>query len=382
MKRRILGLLTAALLAAACTFTTADVGPTATSLRTAHDGLAREFREIDTNAIPSVDEVSRECSGYTAPTEAEPSPPGNAQLDVFTLAFCQQWSGATSEQRTQMGREITLSGDLNAALSQLLAYVEALDLLVKSREQSDLQAQQLNARLEGLQGVATALGASTLVTEPVRRGFVAAATALNSYQLTRSALRASERAQHGLDLFALSVRNMLGECDVELGQRLEAIYHAEFASMPCDPALRSTFQEATEAISQRMQRGAVQRDDEAFRIYSVRNDSAMTELRRAYERRQHAGTDEARRQANADIDAALRDVGVMDRLRPRYEAVVAAEHAAQQWRQDRDKGRHDTAAAFVGAANQNKQLSDAIRRDRQLDLGPLGFLLRSLLGAV
>lgn len=367
------GILLASALAA-CTFTTADVGPTARSLRSAHDSLAGEFSALDAKLVPSVETVNATC----------PTPPG--EQTELVRQFCRDWSGLNAEQRARRARELALAPRINDTLAALLAYVEALDALVKSREQSEVQADLLEARINGLNSVSAALGGSaTLISSSAAGLFANAAAAFDEYNRTRAALRAAEQAQPGLDLLALGVREVFGECEVEVSEAMArrlARQHPAVSAAQCSDAARAYHERIVHAVVLRESTGAELQHEVAYTLYRSEAPDALARLRQAYDDRAEADANSPEyHAANRAVDIALRDLDALERVRPQYEAVIAAERTAEQWAQARTRGRRDTVRAFIQAADQNAALSEAIRRDRQLDLGPLGFIIRSLLGA-
>lgn len=353
-----------AIVLASCTFTTADVGPTATSLRSAHEALSNEVAGMDERSSPGDSTVELACR--TTPA------------DQLTAAFCVRWADLSQEQRDGLAKELSLRTNLNSALGNLAGYVDALDALVKSREQSEVQAAAIETRLKGLGSAATALAGTPALAPAIAAGFTQVATSLDNYRRTRAAARAAAQAQPALDLFAASVVVMLGECDVDLGKRLEQSTATYIAAHPCSAATRDDYDQAVAGIVGR--EAAAARSQEYFVFMALRN-RVWTDLRNAYEAREKAAGDTvARQRAQAQIDAALQDIATLERARPGYDAAVARQASVEQWGTARRRARHATAEAFVKAADENAALVEAIRRERQLDLGPIGFVLRSLIG--
>lgn len=381
-----------AVVLSACTFTTADVGPTATSLRAAHDGLASEFSALDARAAPSPDTIQRVCD--TRPVESTEGS-ADVQRAAFVTEFCARWSGLTPQEREERRAELGLRRELNQTLAALLAYIEALDALVKSREQSEVQADLLQARIEGLSTVVKALGGpASFISESAASVFASAADAFDSYNRTRAAYEAARQAQPGLDRLAAGVRALLGECDVALTQRMigrdpAAGRERVVGTLPesatrCSEAVGDMHEEMVSAVVEREQADAELQHEVGYTLYRVQAPGALGRLRDAYAARARAraqGHTEDEAAANRAIDIALRDLDALERARPAYEAVMLARRTAVEWGEARTRGRRATAEAFVQAAEQNAALVEAIRRERQLDLGPLGFVIRSLLGA-
>jgi hypothetical protein len=350
----------------ACTFTTADVGPTATSLRTAHDALSREFTALDAELAPSKDQVQAVCE------------PGVGRTPLVD-AFCAEWAGLDDAQRTRRARELSLQPRIDDTLTALLGYIQALDALVKSRERSAVQADLLKTRLTGLGSASAALGGSASVFSASASALIAnAAASFDHYTRTRAALRAAEQAQPGLDLLAIGVRDLFGECDVTLSVAMRR----RLQSTPeCNSAARAIHVSMVRDIVVRRSVVAEVQNEVAYTLYQSEAPRALERLRGAYDARAEAEAGSAAYdRANRDVDAALRDIEALERVRSQYDAVITARREAEEWERTRTRGRRATVEAFLLAADQNAALAEAIRRDRQLDLGPVGFLIRSLLG--